>query len=135
MKSRLMLIAVLALGVFMAGTTTSLAAGGSAGSAQYAPEEESNFCEESGGVQQGHGCEYPCEENGSGAADGAYGSAEEAAENCEHQEVQPAASEPPAPTALPYTGLPLVPTLLVGLGLFGVGALMRLRLRSGDNFA
>lgn len=141
MKSKLTLIAVLALGLLaFAGTATSFAADGSAGSAQYAPEEENSLCTENGGVEGANGCEYPCVE-----ADGSEGEigASSPGEPCEHQETEtqesesqaPAPAPPAPPTALPYTGFPVVPALLVGLGLLGLGVTMRLRLRSGSGLA
>jgi hypothetical protein len=147
MKSRLTLIAILALGLLMCGSGASLAASGSAGSAQYSPEEESHFCEENGGVEGAGGCEYPCVEE-----DGSTGEVGESSpgQPCEHQEAQAEQSESqesetpaPAPAppesgtgsgSLPYTGFPTVPVLIVGLGLLGGGVAMRMRLRSSNRF-
>lgn len=132
MNSRLTLIAILAMGMLMGGTTAALAAD-SAGSAQYAPEEEErHFCEESGGVEGANGCEHPCEESSSGSA----GSTGSAGENCEHQETEPQEAEGTTSEGkLPFTGFPVAPALIVGIGLLGAGVAMRLRLRSGGGLA
>jgi hypothetical protein len=135
MKLKLTLIAVLALGVFAGGTTATTALAASAGSAQYAPEEEeSHFCTEEGGSSGSEsGCEHEeeqvCEESGSGSAEaGSSGS-----ESCAHES---AAEEGTTPSGkLPFTGFPVAPALLVGIGLLGAGVAMRLRLRSGSDFA
>lgn len=135
MKPRLVLIAALALGVLACGTTASPVFAASAGSAQYAPEEEEqHFCEESGGVETENGCEHPQEEereyscaeaeSGSGGSEAGSGSGE----NCAHPAPQP-------PTHLPYTGFPVAPALLVGVGLLGAGLMMRRRLGSGGGLA
>jgi hypothetical protein len=147
MKSRLAVVMVLALGLFMCGTGASLAASGSsgsgsAGSAQYPEENKKNkLCvegEEGGsgsagsGSGSGEGCEEPCEEaqaapgSETSAQGGAYG------DEC----VEPA---PPQPTSggggsLPYTGFPTIPVMLIGLGLLGAGAAVRLRIRAGEQF-
>jgi hypothetical protein len=130
MKSRLALLTMLTLGVFMLGTgatvAVSSAASGSAGSAQYEPEEH-EFCEETGGSESGSGCNHPCEENGSGSA-GESGSG--GAKGCIHPEPEESSGG-----TLPYTGFPVVPALLVGLGLLGGGVAMRVRMRSGGNLA
>jgi hypothetical protein len=132
MKSRLALLTILTLGVFMLGTgatvAVSSAASGSAGSAQYEPDEH-EFCEETGGSESGSGdgCNHPCEENGAGSA-GESGSGE--AKGCIHPE-----PEEPSGGTLPYTGFPVVPALLVGLALLGGGVAMRVRMRSGGNLA
>jgi hypothetical protein len=151
MKSRLALLTILTLGVFMLGTgatvAVSSAASGSAGSAQYEPDEH-EFCEETGGSEgagaegcdhpceesgsgsageSGDGCDHPCEENGSGSA-GESGSGE--AKGCIHPEPEESTGG-----TLPYTGFPVVPALLVGLGLLGGGVAMRVRMRSGGNLA
>ncbi|HSK50903.1 MAG TPA: hypothetical protein VK889_10485 [Solirubrobacterales bacterium] len=135
MKPRLALIVVLALGVLVGGTAATPAFAASAGNAQYAPDEETSLCVENGGVEGANGCEYPCVE-----ADGSPGdtSASSPGQPCEHQEAQssPPPPAPPAPPAeLPYTGFPVVPALLVGLGLLGLGMTMRLRMRSGSGLA
>lgn len=142
MKPRLALIAVLALGVLVCGSTATPAFAASAGSAQYAPEEEeSHFCEESGGVETANGCvheeerppepapapepEPTCEENESGSGSNSSSSESGSDERCKHA----------APTHLPYTGFPVAPALLVGVGLLGSGILLRRRLHSGGGFA
>jgi hypothetical protein len=149
MKSRLALLTMLTLGVFMLGTgatvAVSSAASGSAGSAQYEPEEH-EFCEETGGSESGSGCDHPCEESESGSGSGSgngcdhpceesgSGSAEESgsgeAKGCIHPEPEESAGG-----TLPYTGFPVVPALIVGLGLLGGGVAMRMRMRSGANLA
>jgi len=145
MKPRLTLIVVLALGLLVGGTVATSAFAASAGSAQYAPEEEEeHFCtEEEGGSGSGSGsggsesgCEHEeerehvCEENESGNGSGSGSGSEESSsgENCEHPAPEP-------PQNLPYTGFPVVPALLVGLGLLGTGVAMRRRLGSGGGFA
>jgi hypothetical protein len=138
MKPKFTLIAVLALGVLVCGTTASPVFAASAGSAQYAPEEEEqHFCEESGEVETENGCEPPyeeeqehvCEEGESSSGGSESGSGSSVGENCEH----PAPPQPP--THLPYTGFPVAPALLVGVGLLGAGLMMRRRLGSGGGFA
>jgi hypothetical protein len=133
MKPRLTLIAVLALGILIGGTAATSAFAASAGSAQYAPEEEeSHFCtEEEGGGTSGSGCEHEeertCEESGSGEAGGSE------PENCLHPEPVEEGTTPSG--KLPFTGFPVAPALLVGLGLLGAGVAMRRRLHSGGGFA
>jgi hypothetical protein len=137
MKSRLAVVMVLALGLFMCGTGASLAASGSsgsgsAGSAQYPEENEKNkLCVEgeeagSGSGSGNAGCKYTCEE----IAAGAEASPEEEA----------ACTEPAQETSsggggsLPYTGFPTIPVMLIGLGLLGAGAAVRLKIRAGEQF-
>ncbi len=137
MKPKLSLIAVLALGLLIGGSLATSAFAASAGSAQYAPEEEERFCtEEEGGSGSGSGgsesgCEHEeeevCEESGSGSGSGSEESGSGSGENC--------APPPQPPSNLPYTGFPVVPALLVGLGLLGTGVAMRRRLGSGGGFA
>lgn len=130
MKSKLALIAVLALGILVGGTSVALAANGSAGSAQYAPEEDdSEFCVEegggsgSGGSESGNGCEHPCVEEGSGSAEESGESPSGSGEECVYNPPPP---QPPA-SNLPYTGFSAIPMLLIGAGLLGGGLLIRRR--------
>ena len=128
MKSKLALIAVLALGILVGGTSVALAANGSAGSAQYAPEEDdSEFCVEegSGSAGSGNGCEPPCVEEGSGSAGESGESPSGSGEDCVYNPPPP---QPPAPAQnLPYTGFSAIPMLLIGAGLLGGGLLIRRR--------
>lgn len=136
MKSKLALIAVLALGILVGGTGVALAANGSAGTAQYAPEEDDNeFCVEegsgsgSGGNESGNGCEHPCVEQGSGSAGESGESPSGSNENCVYNPPPP---QPPAPAQnLPYTGFSAIPMLLIGAGLLGGGLLIRRRSSRG----
>jgi hypothetical protein len=138
MKPKLTLIAVLALGILVGGTAATSAFAASAGSAQYAPEEEeSHFCEESGGVETANGCEHEeeevCDESSSGSDYGSGEASGSGSENCQHAEPVEEGTTPSG--KLPYTGFPVAPALLVGLGLLGAGVAMRRHLHSGSDFA
>jgi hypothetical protein len=142
MKSRLAVVMVLALGIFMCGTGASFAASGSsgsgsAGSAQYPEENENSLCGENGSGSSGSagseaaGCEHPCEEAASGseqaAQNGSGGN-----QNCAHPSQQ--VSSGGGGGSLPYTGFLAVPVLLIGVGLLGAGVAMRFRVRSTEQF-
>lgn len=145
MKSRVTLVAVLALGVFMSGTGATLAVSGfadsgSASSAQYqktnnhstkghhvveAADSEggSNKCTEGSSAGMGNGSKYCTEPTAS---------------------LEPAAAEAQAveqvaytgsSSSLPFTGFLAIPVLLIGLGLLGAGVAMRTRIRRGDHIA
>ncbi len=132
MKSRLALICVLALGVFMSGTGATLAVSGisgsgSASSAQY-PEEnehEERLCENGGGGSAAgtRSCHHSSESCGPTSSGGN-------GEACETQEVRQV--ETGGGGSLPFTGFLAIPVLIVGVGLLGAGVAMRLRTRSGD---
>jgi hypothetical protein len=139
MKSRLALISVLALGVFMSGTGATLAvsgisSSGSASSAQYPPEEhekEEHLCENGSGSgngsesgSNGSGCNHESEHCGP-VSSGGNGEA------CETQEVRQVESS--SGGSLPFTGFLAIPVLIVGVGLLGAGVAMRMRMRSGDH--
>lgn len=150
MKSRVALVAVLALGVFMSGTGATLAVSGfanngSASSAQY-PQEEN------GGKKPHHiveaenssGSECTGGNGGNGGNSGAGGNGSN--KNCEEGTTEPVeaqvetqAVEQVAVTgsssSLPFTGFLAVPVLIVGLGLLGAGVAMRVRNRRGDHVA
>lgn len=134
MKSKLALLAVLALGILVGGTSVALAANGSAGSAQYAPEEDdSELCVEEGSgsagseTGSGNGCEHPCVEEGAGSADESGESSSGSGEDCVYNPPPP---QPPAAQNLPYTGFSAIPMLLIGAGLLGGGLLIRRRFSS-----
>lgn len=119
MKSRVALVMVLALGVFMSGTgatlaVTGLASSGSASSAQY-PE--------------------PASEDTLGHSGDGNGNQPTAATvtPVETQAVRQVAST--SSGSLPFTGFLAIPVLIVGVGLLGAGVAMRLRARSGGNVA
>lgn len=149
MKSRLTVVMILALGLLMCGTGAALAASGSsgsgsAGSAQYPEENEKNkLCVEgeeagsgsgSGSAGSGPGCEEPCEEATPGSETSAQGAqgAGSGNENCVEpvQEV----SDGGGGGSLPYTGFPTIPVMLIGLGLLGAGAAVRMRIRADEQF-
>jgi hypothetical protein len=109
MKSRVALVLVLALGVFMSGTgatlaVTGLADTGSASSAQY---------------PSGHHHTLGVHESGSTE------SSEPVATQAAGQEAVSGGS-----SSLPFTGFVAIPVLLVGFGLLGAGVAMRMRNRS-----
>jgi hypothetical protein len=125
MKSRVAVMMVLALGVFMSGTgatlaVSGLAGSGSASSVQYpdnSNEPQNTLAEECvGGVNTvtGESCGEP----------------EPAAET---QAVRQVASS--GGGSLPFTGFVAIPVLIVGVGLLGAGVAMRLRMRSGNDVA
>jgi hypothetical protein len=161
MKSRVALVAVLALGVFMSGTGATLAVSGfantgSASSVQYGGSNKHSHkghhvvegAHTSGGTNK-------CDEgssgsNGNGNGEGGNGNS---GKNCADSANEPAVVETePAPTAveaqaveqvavtgssssLPFTGFLAIPVLIVGLGLLGAGVAMRTRSRRGDHVA
>lgn len=135
MKSRLAMVLVLALGVFMSGTGATLAVSGTSGSgsassAQYPelpeekPIEQSHECGEggSGSGESGENCapEKTCEEQ--------EASGEIATGTCTQETRQVSSS---SSGSLPFTGFLAIPVLIIGVGLLGAGVAMRLRLRSG----
>jgi hypothetical protein len=149
MKSRVALVAVLALGVFMSGTGATLAVSGfadngSASSAQY-PQEEHGGKKPHHIVEAENSSGSKCA-NGNGGNSGAGGNG--SGKNC--VEAATTSSEPPAPVAqvetqaveqvaatgssssLPFTGFVAVPVLIIGLGLLAAGVAMRIRNRRGD---
>jgi hypothetical protein len=154
MKSRVALVAVLALGVFMSGTGATLAVSGfadngSASSAQY-PQEHN------GGKKPHHiveganssGGECTGGNGGNAGAGGNGGNGGNGSSKCDHStpapepveaQVETQAVEQVAVTgsssSLPFTGFLAVPVLIVGLGLLGAGVAMRVRTRRGDHIA
>ena len=133
MKSRVALVLVLALGVFMSGTgatlaVSGLAGSGSASSAQY-PEEhgERSFCESGSGnsASSGSGCNqsHECTETASEAENGT------GTQHCAQVTRQISSG---GGGSLPFTGFLAIPVLIVGVGLLGAGVAMRLRMRSGN---
>jgi hypothetical protein len=117
MKSRVALVAVLALGVFMSGTGATLAVSGfanngSASSTQYAPPSKHHHV-----VVE--------------AATG-EGGTQEPAPAVETQAVQQVAATSESGSSLPFTGFLAVPVLIVGLGLLAAGVAMRMRVRRSD---
>jgi hypothetical protein len=138
MKSRVALVAVLALGVFMSGTGATLAVSGfantgSASSAQY-PEGSHHG-------KKGHHVVEAANENGSTtgctAGSGSGSGSGDMSGNCAEPTVETQAVEQVAvngsDSSLPFTGFVAIPVLLVGLGLLGAGVLMRLRTRREDH--
>jgi cobalamin biosynthesis Mg chelatase CobN len=149
MKSRVALVAVLALGVFMSGTGATLAVSGFAndGSASSAQYQKTNNHSSKGH----HVVEAAKTSGGSNCAEGTSGagaggnSANSGSKNCtEPAAVEPAAVEAQAveqvavngsSSSLPFTGFLAIPVLIVGLGLLGAGVAMRVRTRRGDHLA
>jgi hypothetical protein len=125
MKSRVAVMMVLALGIFMSGTGATLAVSGLAGSgsaseAQYPderPEGENNTL----GVDREGG-------NGSGGQEPAGAVAGET------QSFRQVASTGSS-GSLPFTGFLAIPVLIVGLGLLGAGVAMRIRNGSDSDTA
>lgn len=120
MKSRFALVLVLALGVFMSGTGASLAVSGitnsgSASSAQYAGEK-------------GHNSVLGADESGETPQ------VETEPVTTETEATQPLRQVATSSSGtLPFTGYLAIPVLIVGVGLLGAGAIMRIRTRSGSD--
>lgn len=123
MKSRVAVLLVLVLGVFMSSTGATLAvsglsSSGSASTAQYPePDQHSNTL----GTQESNS-------NGPSGTTEAVQTAP-----AETQAVRQVAST--SSGSLPFTGFLAIPVLIVGVGLLGAGVAMRLRLRSGNDAA
>lgn len=122
MKSRVAVVMVLALGVFMSGTgatlaVTGLANSGSASSAQY-PEPEG---------------ENTLGSNESNSSNSQPNSTETVVTPAETQAVRQVANS--SSGTLPFTGFLAIPVLIVGVGLLGAGVAMRMRNRSGHDVA
>lgn len=147
MKSRVALVAVLALGVFMSGTGATLAVSGlantgSASSAQYPGEngKKSHHLVEGENSSGGK-----CDNGSNSAASGNGNGSGSSSDKCANSKPVPAATvetqavEQVAVTgsssSLPFTGFLAVPVLIVGLGLLGAGVAMRVRNRRGDHIA
>ena len=146
MKSRVALVAVLALGVFMSGTGATLAVSGfakdgSASSAQY-PQEENGGKKPHHVVEAENSSGSECTGNNGAGGNGSDKNCNEgttpAPEPAEVQ-VETQAVEQVAATgsssSLPFTGFLAVPVLIVGLGLLAAGVAMRVRNRRGDHIA
>jgi hypothetical protein len=124
MKSRVALVLVLALGVFMSGTgatlaVTGLAQSGSASSAQY--PSNNNGKHATLGVHE------------SGKSEGTPAATEPVVEEEAAQPVRQVATS--SGSTLPFTGFLAIPVLIIGVGLLGAGVAMRMRNRSGDHTA
>lgn len=136
MKSRVALVAVLALGVFMSGTGASLAVSGFAnnGSASSAQYPSSGQHKPHHIVEAANDGNSGCTENGSGS-EAASGNG--SGSNCIEPEVQAVeqVAVQSSGSSLPFTGFVAIPVLIVGLGLLGAGVAMRFRNRRGDNIA
>jgi hypothetical protein len=151
MKSRVALVAVLALGVFMSGTGATLAVSGfaengSASSAQY-PQEHNGGKKPHHIVEAENSSGSECT-GGNGGNSGANGGNGRNGSNKNCAESTPAPAEVQVETqaveqvaatgsssSLPFTGFLAVPVLIVGLGLLGAGVAMRVRNRRGDHTA
>jgi hypothetical protein len=146
MKSRLALVLVLALGVFVSGTGATLAisgtsGSGSAGSAQYPQtchEEEQTGAKVKGSCEPSKTCheEETAGERSAGSCGGETCHGEEASGkraqgSCDTQGTRQASSGGGG-GSLPFTGFLAIPVLIVGVGLLGAGVAMRLRMRSSD---
>jgi hypothetical protein len=135
MKSRVALVAVLALGVFMSGTGATLAVSGfantgSASTAQYGPENNKPHHHQV--VEAAHGEGETCN-SGSGSSSGTGETCVEPAPAATQAVQQVAATS--SGSSLPFTGFVAVPVLIVGLGLLAAGVAMRMRVRKGDHTA
>jgi hypothetical protein len=122
MKSRVAVVMVLALGVFMSGTgatlaVTGLASSSSASSAQYPKPESAHTL----GTNDGNTSSVK------------PASTEAVVTPVETQAVRQVANS--SGGSLPFTGFLAIPVLIVGVGLLGAGVAMRLRIRSGNNVA
>ncbi len=122
MKSRVAIMAVLALGVFMSGTgatlaVSGLAGNGSASSAQY-PQPDSHKANANTLADQASGNNAP------------VNTPVTAADTQADRQVADSGSG-----SLPFTGFMAIPVLIVGLGLLGAGVAMRLRIRSRNDAA
>jgi hypothetical protein len=120
MKSRVALVLVLALGVFMSGTgatlaVTGLAQSGSASSAQYPSQKE-------------HHTTLGANESGS---DESTPAVEPVVEEEAAQPVRQVASS--SGGTLPFTGFLAIPVLIIGVGLLGAGVAMRMWNRNEDH--
>lgn len=125
MKSRVAVVMVLALGVFMSGTgatlaVTGLANSGSASSAQYPEPEGENTL----------GSNESNNSNNSGSQPESTTSVVTPAETQAVRQVANSSSG-----TLPFTGFLAIPVLIVGVGLLGAGVAMRMRNRSGHDVA
>ncbi len=130
MKSRVALVAVLALGVFMSGTGATLAVSGfantgSAGSAQYPQNHKHNGNHV---VQAADGNGGECSSGSSGSSSGSGNCGEGEVAGVEAQAVEQTAVTGSS-SSLPFTGFAAIPVLIVGLGLLGAGVAMRFRRR------
>ncbi len=126
MKSRVAVLMVLALGVFMSGTGATLAvsglsSSGSASSAQYPEPQQEQQSSNTLGNQE------------SGGNEPSHASAAVETSPAETQAVRQVASTNSG--SLPFTGFLAIPVLIVGVGLLGAGVAMRLRLRSSNDAA
>lgn len=142
MKSRVALVAVLALGVFMSGTGATLAVSGfadngSASSTQYAPANNHHSGHHV--VEGTNGNGGSCDSSGGSGDSSAAGNGSgedcakpEPAPAVETQAVQQVAATSESGSSLPFTGFLAIPVLIVGLGLLGSGVAMRIRARRGD---
>lgn len=143
MKSRVALVAVLALGVFMSGTGATLAVSGfadngSASSAQYPQEHHNN--EKPHHIVEGTSASGDECANGNGNSAAAGNESSNCSEPAPAEaQVETQAVEQVAVTgsssSLPFTGFLAVPVLIVGLGLLAAGVAMRVRSRRGDHTA
>jgi hypothetical protein len=120
MKSRLAMIAMLALGLMVSGTGAGLAVSGSTVNGNAAQEQ---YPDDFGGDVLG-------EQQASGGRGGEEGVAGEEAGNAPAQperQVEVGASGG-GDESLPFTGFAAIPILLLGLGMIGTGVVMRRRL-------
>jgi hypothetical protein len=143
MKSRVALVAVLALGVFMSGTGATLAVSGfadngSASTAQYPGnnqhENKGHHVVEAAHAEGKNDCTNGSS-NGSNGTSNKSGNCADAttteAVPVETQAVQQVAVTGSG-SSLPFTGFAAIPVLIIGLGLLGAGVAMRFR-RRGDS--
>lgn len=141
MKSRVALVAVLALGVFMSGTGATLAvsgfaATGSASSTQYTNPNNDNQVV-AGTTGKNDTCDSGTSGSNSASSNGSDSNCTEpeAAPAVEAQAVQQVAATSESGSSLPFTGFVAIPVLIIGLGLLAAGVVMRVRVRRGGHTA
>lgn len=123
MKSRLAMIAMLAVGLMVSGTGAGLAVSGSTVNGNAAAEQyPDDFGGDVLGEQQGSGGG-----GGRGSEEGVAGDQAENAPAQPERQVEAGASGG-GDESLPFTGFAAIPILLLGLGMIVAGVMMRRRL-------
>jgi hypothetical protein len=117
LKSRIAIVSVLALGVFMSGAGATLAVSGSSGSGNASTAEYGKVAPQQQTGQTGNGPENSL----AGADQGQAQTQPQAGAATGNDQVAATTSS----KSLPFTGLAAIPLLLLGLGLLGGGLFMR----------